>query len=141
MDRLKVKGYVRLRKNGLLIREGRNLVVAAGENFIANKVGSTDTAMSHMAIGNGGTATSTGMTALQGTEVERRALSGVTVNANVVTWAATFGSTLSLSATIREVGIFNAAVAGTMLARFICAGFTLSPGETLAVDWSLAFGD
>ena len=141
MDRLKVKGYVRLRKNGLLIREGRNLVVATGENFIANMIGSTDTAMTHMAIGNGGTATSSGMTALQGTEIERQLLSGVTVNANVVTWSASFGSLLSITSTVREVGIFNAASVGTMLARFICAGFSLSPGETLDVDWSLAFGD
>ena len=138
---MKITGWVWLRKNGVLIRHGKNLVVATGEAFCANRVGSSDTAMSHMAIGNNGVASSTGMSALQGTEIERRALSGVVVSMNVVTWSATFGATISVPATVREVGVFNAAAGGTMLSRFICAGFTLSPGESLAVDWALAFGD
>ena len=137
---LPIKGHVWVRKNGLLVAEGSNLVVAQGKNTIANLLGSTDTQFSHMAIGNSSSATTDSMTALQGTEGERVALSSTVVASNVVTYAALFGLTLSSSLTVREIGIFNAAAGGDMLCRFICSGFSLAPSERCNVSWALTIG-
>jgi len=138
---LKPKGFVRIWKNGLLIRSGPNLVVASGFQLLARIVGGTGTLLSHMAIGNTGAATQPSMTALQGTEHERVALASTIVSSNTVTYSATFGATISLTVTIREIGIFNAAAGGDMLCRFICSGFDLSAGETAQVDWAMTISD
>jgi hypothetical protein len=138
---MKLRGRVKAWLNGKLIAEGDNLVVSAGNNYAAQRIGSSATAMSHMAIGNGGDASTAAMNVLQGSELERVALTSVSVNANVITYSATFGSGIGSPQTVREFGIFNDSVAGDMLCRFIASGFLLSPGESLLVEWSVTVGD
>jgi hypothetical protein len=134
---LGIKGQVWIRKNGLLVAQGSNLVVGSGLDLIAKLIAGTGTVLSHMAIGNSGGASLSTMTALQGSELERVALASTTVNSNTIAYNATFGSAISVTVTVREVGIFNAAVGGEMLCRFICSGFDLSAGETAEVDWTM----
>jgi hypothetical protein len=136
---LELKGHVKVWKNGRLIAEGHNLVVTAGKTLLAQLIGQVgSTAPSHMACGNNGSATTAGMTALQGTEHTRVALTSTVVASNVVTYSASFsvGSPIS----IREFGIFNALVGGTMLTRFICNDFTIDSGDGLAVSWAITIG-
>lgn len=127
-------------KNGLLIVEGPNLVVTTGLNHIAQRLGSSVTAMSHLAVGDNGASSELNMSALLGTELERVALSSTTVANNTVAYSATVGAGFSLTRTIREAGIFNDGVAGDMLCRFICSGFDLSPGEFALVEWAVTMG-
>lgn len=132
-----VKGQVWIRKNGLLVAQGSNLVVTSGLNLIAKLIAGTGTVLSHMAIGNSGGASLSTMTALQGTELERVALTSTTVSSNTISYNATFGTAITLTVTVREVGLFNAAAGGEMLCRFICSGFDISAGESAEVDWSM----
>lgn len=134
---LGIKGQVWIRKNGLLVAQGSNLVVGSGLDLIAKLIAGTGTVLSHMAIGNSGGASLSAMTALQGSELERVALTSTTVNSNTVAYNATFGAGISVTVTVREVGIFNAAAGGEMLCRFICSGFDISAGETAEVDWTM----
>lgn len=138
---IKPKGFVRVRKADLVVAEGSNLVGTGGFQLLAKIIGGTGTLLSHMAIGNTGSATQLSMTALQGTELERVALSSTTVSSNSVTYVATFGAAISVTVTVREIGIFNAAAGGEMLCRFICSGFDLSAGETATVDWTMTVDD
>lgn len=138
---MQVRGYVQVRKDGKVVAEGKNLVVDAGFELIAKLIGATGTHPTHMAAGNGGSASQPSMVNLQGTEVERVALSSTTVSGNSVTYLATFGAGISVTVTIREFGIFNAASGGEMLCRFICSGFDLSAGETVQVSWMLTVTD
>lgn len=138
---IKPKGFVRVRKAGLIVAEGPNLVTTGGFQLLAKIIGGTGTLLSHMAIGNTGSATQPSMTALQGTELERVALSSTTVSSNSITYVATFGAAVSVTVTVREIGIFNAAAGGEMLCRFICSGFDLSAGETATVDWTMTVDD
>lgn len=135
---LRVAGRVWIRKNGVLVASGKNLVVTTGEGLIAKLIGGTGTPVSHMAIGNSGAATLASMTALQGTELERVALDSTTVSAGSVSYEATFGSGISVSVTVREVALLNAVAGGEMLARFICSGFGLSAGESANITWALS---
>lgn len=138
---VQLKGQVKIvHSDGRIVAEGKNLVVEVGLHYIAARIGSSATAMSHMAVGNSSTGTASEDTALQGTELERSALTSVTVDDNLVTYAGTVGLTFGLTRTIREVGIFDAAAGGTMLCRFICSGFDISPGEYALVEWTITIG-
>lgn len=137
MSGLRVIGRVCIRKDGKVVAEGDNLVVHSGLELVAELIGGVGTPASHMAIGNSGSASLSTMTALQGTEHERVALSSTTVQGSSITYSATFGAGISVTVTVREVGIFNASLSGDMLCRFICSGFDLSAGEQAQVDWTL----
>lgn len=117
--------------------EGPNLVVAAGLGYIASRIaGNTSTAMSHMGIGTGTTNPVAGNTSLA-SENARVAVSS-TVNANVVTYVATFGPGVG-TGNINECGLFNSAAAnsGTMLARSTSIVLTKGPNDSLAITWSV----
>lgn len=135
-----VRGEVWVRKNGLLVAHGKNLVVQTGLEHIAARLGGVAAVMSHLAIGNNGAASSVSTTGLLGTEIERTALDPIIVNTNTVTYSATVGATIGVTQTVREAGIFDAAAGGNMLSRFICAGFDLSAGETAFIEWAITIG-
>lgn len=113
----------------------KNLVVTTGKNLIASRLGSTATAMSHMAIGSGTVAPAASDTTL-GTELGRVALTSTTVNTNVVTYVATFGAGVGTGA-ITEAGLFNAASAGTMLCRTTFSVINKSASDTLTINWNV----
>ena len=122
-----------------------NLVVTAGKDLVANIVennSGTPVAPSHMALGDGALATDAGQTALQGTEHANpgRITVATTRVTNVVTYTATLTNTSGGVITVNEVGIFNAAAAGTMLARFLSNSFDMANNDALTIAWSLTYG-
>lgn len=143
-DKLKLTGHVKMvlkDKDGNVKKEqsGKNLVVNAGENLIAAWIGGeAPTAPSHLGIGTDNTAAAAGQTALVGTELDRNALSFSRTD-NAVTLSATFGAGEG-TGTIEEAGIFNAASAGTMLARWVTSTFVKGASDSLQITWTLTVG-
>lgn len=135
-----VSGSVKIEKNGVEIYSGKNLVVTTGYALLAGLIIGTGTAPSHMAFGDSATAAAIGDTALVGTEHERVAMDSIAVVDAAITYVATFGG-LAGSQTCTEMGIFNAAAAGTMLARFLTQSFTISSGDVVTVTWTVTIGD
>jgi len=117
-------------------REINNLVVDSGLDYIASRMKDvTEDAMSYMAIGTGTTAAAAGDTTL-GTELDRNALTSTTVTdesiAYVASWAAGDGT-----GAVTEAGIFNAASAGTMLARTVFDVVNKAANDTLSITWTI----
>ena len=112
-----------------------NLVVDIGKAFIASRVIGTPTVMSNMAIGTGTVAPAAADTTL-GIEAGRVALSSISSTAAVITHTATFPAGTGTGA-ITEAGIFNAASAGTMIARTTFPVVNKATGDTLAISWTI----
>ena len=140
-DTILARGQVEIKKNGELIYSGSNVVVTVGYQLVATLVGATGTKPSHMAFGDSQVPTTVGMTALQGTEFERVGFDSTVVTGANITYTATFGTGLVSAAICNEVGLFNAATAGTMLARFLTTTFTINPSDTVVVTWTVSFGE
>lgn len=138
---LPISGKVRLKLNGKLICEGTNIVVTAGKNLITGIVSSsTYTRPGWIAVGDSDTLPADAQTALVGTEHFRQAIATTTVNGNQLTYTKTLTNSTGGSVTVKELGIFNAASGGDMLARFLSTEFLMANGDTLAVEWTLTFG-
>lgn len=137
----RVAGRLRLdlrAADGTLIesRDFPNLVVNAGLAYIADQLSDQgETAMSHMAVGSGGTAVDPTDTAL-GSELGRVALTSTTQSTNSVVYVATFGAGTG-SGAITEAGIFNDVAAGTMLCRSVFSVINKAAGDSLTVTWTL----
>ncbi len=117
-------------------REFKNLVVTVGKNFVASRmVGTSAAVMSHMAIGSSSTPAAAGDTAL-GSELGRVALAGASAATNVVTYTATFPAGTGTGAVV-EAGIFNAAVAGTMLCRTVFAVVNKGVDDAMSITWTV----
>jgi hypothetical protein len=113
-----------------------NLVVTTGLAFIASRMkDTTDTAMSHMAIGTGTTAAAAGDTALV-TEAARVSLTSTTVTANAIAYVASFGAGTGTGA-ITEAGILNAASVGTLLCRTVFDVVNKGANDTLQITWTI----
>lgn len=116
-----------------------NLVVTAGKNHIAAAMSSGGaTAMGWMAVGTSSTAPAAGDTAL-GAEIAttgRQALTSRTASTNVVTYVGDWAAGQATNATILEAGIFNAASAGTMLARATFSNINKAAADTLKITWT-----
>ena len=120
------------------VMEFPNLVVTAGKNVIADRLGrSTPTraAMTHMAIGTGSVAPAAGDTTL-GAEAARVALTSTTVTGNQVVYVATFGAGVGTGA-IQEAGLFNASSAGDMLCRTTFSVINKGANDTMTVTWTV----
>ncbi len=122
-------------------QDSKNLVVNPGLEFIVSRmIDTSDAVMSHMAIGTGTTAASAAQTALV-TESARVALTSSTIVTTTVTndsaqYVATFGPGEGTAA-ITEAGIFNAASAGTMLARTVFPVINKGALDTLSLTWKI----
>lgn len=117
-----------------------NLVVTVGKTVIASRLTGTTTAvMSHMAVGTSGTTQVAANTTL-GTEIpsSRTALAtaGGVAAANEVTYTATFGPGVGTGAIV-EAGIFNAASAGSMLARTTFGVLNKDAADSLTITWKI----
>lgn len=143
-DNIKATGEltVVLRDENGNIKEERkipNLVVTVGKNFIASRMTSAASAvMSHMAVGSTNTAPAAANTTLAAQLGTRAALivPGGTAAANIVTFDATFAPGVGTGAIV-EAGIFNAATAGTLLARTVFSVVNKDAADTLTVSWAL----
>lgn len=117
-------------------REIDNLVVAVGKTFIASRmVGATANVMSHMAIGSGTTAAAVGDTTL-GIELGRVGLSSGTSSGAVATFVASFPAGTGTGA-VTEAGIFNAASAGTLLARTVFSVVNKGADDAMSITWQV----
>jgi hypothetical protein len=116
-----------------------NLVVQTGRNFISHRmVSNSNVVMSHMAIGTNNTAAALADTTL-GTETARVSLTSSTVNANVVTYVATFNpGTPSAANAVVEAGIFNAASGGALLCRTVFDVVNKGTLDTLSITWTVS---
>lgn len=133
---IKAKGRVVIRKNGVVIREGDNLIVTLGLALFARLITGSGTAPSHMAIGSDAQSPVIGDTDIVGTEHERVAASASYDGAGA-TWTATFGSGLGGQVTVAEAALFNAAMAGTMACRFVFDSFTMDNTDSLEISWAV----
>lgn len=137
---LKLTGYVTVKINGKVVQEIPNLVVTSGkQHAVARLKDATATAMSHMAVGTGSSATSAGDTTL-GTESARVALTSSTVSGETVTYVATFpANTPSTLTALNEAGIFNASSGGTMLCRTVFAGvINKDTSDAMSITWAIS---
>ena len=114
------------------IRRAKNLVVAAGKTYIANRmVGTASGIMSDMAIGTG-TATPASTDTTLGTEAGRVTLASGSNASNAITYTATFPTGTGTGA-ITEAGVFNSA--NTMLCRTTFPVVNKAAGDSIAVTW------
>jgi hypothetical protein len=117
-------------------REVDNLVVNTGLAYIASRMkDTTDTAMTHMAVGTGTTAAAAGDTAL-GSESHRELLDSTTVTANAIAYVSSFEAGEGTGA-LTEAGIFNAASAGTMLCRTVFDVVNKGANDTMSITWTI----
>jgi ATP-dependent protease HslVU (ClpYQ) peptidase subunit len=140
IETLKAKGQVKLeltRADGTVETiDIKNLVVNTGLNYIVSRMkDTTETAMSHMAIGSGSTAAAAGNTAL-GTELGRVSLTSTTVSTNTIQYVASFPAGTG-TGTVYEAGIFNASSGGTLLCRTVFGIVTKDAGDSLAITWTI----
>jgi len=122
-------------------RTHHNMVVTAGKEHVADQLaGLLQGSMSHMAIGTGATAQALTDTALQ-TELNRKAFTskdqGVGGDANKVIYVTSWPAGEGTGA-ITEAGIFNAASAGTMLARTTFPVKNKGVSDSLTLTWTLS---
>lgn len=121
--------------------ETHNLVVTSGLAFITSRMtGTASAVMTHMAVGTGTVAPVTTNTTL-GTQVGIVALTSQTVSTKTttndsITFVASFGPGVGTGA-LTEAGIFNAASAGTMLARSVFGVVTKGTEDTFTVTWKI----
>ena len=144
-ESIKAKGIVSLvlrdEHGNIKEQQEQNLVVSAGLAYIASRMkDATASVMSHMAVGTGTTAAAAGQTALV-TESARVALTSTTivttnVTGDAVQYVATFNPGTGTAA-IPEAGIFNAASAGTMLARVAFSVINKGALDTLTITWKV----
>lgn len=144
-DSLKVRGELNIQlfdATGALKEEHdrKNLVVAAGVNFILTRMANTSKgAMSHMGLGTSSTVAGAGQTDLVALTGSRIALDSTTVNASNIVYVATFGAGVSTGA-ITEAGIFNSATggAGDMLCRTVFPVVNKQAGDTMVITWTVS---
>lgn len=140
-EQLKLTGKLRMELRGpdgelKDVREVDNLVVTSGRDWVASRmVGNTAAVMSHMALGSGSAAPVAANTAL-GTELGRTSLTGTSVSGPSVTYSTTFPAGVGTGA-VTEAGLFNAASAGTMLARTTFGVVTKAAGDSLGTTWTI----
>lgn len=121
------------------VRDVKNLVVASGKNYIANRMTANANAiMSHMAIGSGNTTPTTSDTALV-TEVARVSLDSTTLTGNTVTYVTTYGAGVG-TGPLTEAGIFNDPTAGTMLCRTRFDVVNKGNSDVVVITWNVVVG-
>lgn len=104
----------------------------------------TATPFTYIAVGSGTTTAAASQTALV-TEITTSGLARASATTTRTTTTVTNDTTsynhvftLSGSATVEEVGIFNASSAGTMLSRALTGTKSLLSGETFEVTYTIA---
>jgi hypothetical protein len=138
IESLKAKGSLQVvltRADGQVEEHNlHNLVVDTGLNYIVSRVKDTsETAMSHMAIGSGTTSAAAGDTALE-SQLGRVSLTSTTVSTNTVTYVASFGAGTGTGA-VTEAGILNDATTGTLLCRTVFPVVNKQAGDSMTITW------
>lgn len=120
------------------VREGENLVVAAGVTYILSRMkDASATAMSHMGLGSSTTAASSSQTDLGSILGAREALDSTTANAANIVYVCGFEAGDATGA-VTEAGIFNASTGGTMLCRIVFSVVNKGAADTMTVTWTIS---
>lgn len=138
VDNFKLTGKLKIELNDEVVAEVPNIVVSDGKAFVASRMkNTTDSAMSHMAIGTGSTAAAASDSAL-GSELSgsRTALTSTTVTDNDIVYVATFGAGTGTGA-VTEAGIFNASSGGTMLCRTVFSVVNKGSADSMTITWTV----
>lgn len=128
--------------DGQTKRSQHNMVMNAGLAWITGRLLGSGAAASHIAVGTGNTAVSAGQTTLVA-EIDRVATgagaqASTTISNDSVQYSATFGPGTA-TGTLKEAGLFNASVSGTMIARVQFSDYPKGALDTLVVTWKLKF--
>lgn len=139
MEGLAVKGYVKVWKDGALIREGSNRVVEKGLECLAKLINSESVTLPTIfSFGTSSAATIDSMEALQGTKLFSKQAT-LTRDTRTLKWAWEGSYEDDSSVTVGEIGIFNSD--NLMLARFVpIPAFTLAKGATIKISWEIKIG-
>ena len=114
-----------------------NTVVTAGKGFIASRMNTTTTTMSHVELGTGTTGANVANTTLETIiSGSRTALTSTTVSTNTVAYVVTFPAGTGTGA-VTEAGIFNASSSGTMLCRTTFSVINKAAADTLGITWTI----
>ena len=126
-------------------RVEKNMVVNGGLEFITSRLlNGTSPIVSHMGVGTNNTAT-TGATNALAAEVARANISSAgqvttTVTNDSVQYVATFIAGQGTGALV-EAGLFNAGLAGTMVARLLFGVVTKGADDALTLTWKIKFAN
>lgn len=113
-----------------------NLIVDTGLDYIASRMnGTSESVMSHMAVGTGSTAAAAADTAL-GTELNRQSLTSTTVTDNALAYVASYAAGTA-TGSLTEAGLFNASSAGTMLCRTVFGTVTKAADDSMTITWTI----
>jgi len=139
---MNIKGRVRIEVSDGRVFEQDNIVTNGGRDRIAALIAQDTTSFpSHIAIGTGSTAFVVTDTTLD-TEVDRNAIASSTASSGATTFKAFFDKNEANGNTIAEVGIFDAAAAGTMLCAAVLASTVAKTSSvTLTITWTWTFAD
>ena len=152
-ERAKVRGFIRLQirdKDGNIRDDTgfmENVITNTGLAAMAGLVGNTGSqiAFTYLAVGSGSTAASASQTALV-TEITTNGLQRASATVSRSTTNQTndtlqFDKTWSASGalTVEEIGVFNDATTGIMLARKVTGTKTLASGEDLIATYKIIF--
>lgn len=138
MSIIRLRGYFTL-VYGKHHEAGRNLVTELGLFHVAQFVSGTTPLPAHakwIAWGSSGTTPLKSQTALVGVEHGRAAATPAPTNPPALA-KMSISTTPAAGQQVREFGIFNAAAAGVMFARFICREFTTNGADPLQLTWEL----
>lgn len=131
--------FIIKRENGTEYKTIDNLVVSGGLNICAERMLPTPSLSgpTHIAVGTDSTPPSSSQTAL-GNEIARASIVSYSRSANSLLLISVFGPGTAVG-TLREAGLFNAAEAGTMIARVVFDGISKGYNDTLEIRWTLSF--
>jgi hypothetical protein len=121
-------------------RDVKNLVVNTGLAYIASRMtGTSKAVMSHMALGSGTTAASSGQTDLVSVLGSREALDSTSIsgsNNEKVVYVSSFEAGDATGA-VTEAGLFNASSSGDMLCRTVFSVVNKAADDTMSVTWTI----
>jgi len=146
LDSVRISGHVsvavRHEDGTTSVVEQPNMIVTTGLERLAALFAQDSTAFaSHIAIGTGTTAVTAGDTALE-TEVDRNALGSDTASGAVATFKAFFSKSEANGSTISEVGLFDQASTGTLIARSVLASTVAKDAtKSLTITWTFTLAD
>ena len=149
-DSLKVTGTYNFKhiRDGAVLDEWdvNNLVTSAGKALLASLAGDASAVpFTYLALGTSNTAPAIGQTTLVAeitdTGLARAAatVSRVTTTVTNDTLQLVYTWTASGTKTVEEVGVFNAASAGTMLSRALTTTRNFVNNDTFTVTYKVAF--
>jgi hypothetical protein len=145
-DNINVKGDVHIEiydtESGTLKKQFdiHNLIVNIGKQFIAGRLASASTSITHMAIGTNVTtpvATDTALLSQLGNRVAITSNTYVSGN-NYTTITATFPGSTYASSGITEAGLFTASTGSNAICRTTFGSFAILSTDTIAITWKLS---